>query len=278
MPIDVASLIKPAATASSYLKLCIFGESGCGKTTLAAAAPKPLLIDTERGATTLVKNSELASTPVVEAKSLQEVLEICEYLRGPGGAEYETIIVDTMSELTSLFLDSLIKDSGRTDAYAVGDGMYEKRNQQGRRVLSDLLSLSKHIILLCHVDTVKINEIQTRVPRTTPKIRESIFSLMDVVGYMYLDTERAPTAVNPGATIKTRKIQTLRTMFVEAKNRLDVPDYIENPTINVFFDAHFANKAKSPELLAPVVQLSTALTAAKAIHPTNFTSNIGLKI
>ena len=285
MPIDIGSLIKPASGASPYIKFCIYGEPGCGKTTLAASAPKPLLVDTERGANALVKDENLRNTPTIRRTSLQEMLELIDYLRGPGGEQYDTIIIDTMSELNKLFLDSVIRDKdARLDAFTVPDGGYEKRNQQGRRLLADLLALPKHIILLSHVETVKINNTDCKVPQVSPKIREGILGLMDVVGYMYVATEPAPTPTNPTAINKIRRIQTLRTPTVDAKNRLDVPDVMDSPTIQLFMDAHFKNMAQTKlpdeQLVLPITPgLHNSTPIPQFVTTTASTTlPIGLKI
>ena len=251
--IDIGSLIKPASAASPYLKLCIYGEYSCGKTTLAASAPKPLLVDTEGSAVALVKNETLKRTPTLNIRTLQEFVALFDWLRTPNGNAYETVIIDTISELSKHFLDAVIKEnSSKVDAYTVPDGGYERRNQQGRRFLADLLAIPKHVILLAHVETVSFNGIDRKVPQLSTKVREGIMGLMDVVGYMFVMQEPAPTATDPGAMTKIRYIQTLATPTVGAKNRLDVPDSIPNPSISVFFDAHAKNLAEQAPLQTPV--------------------------
>lgn len=237
MPINIADLIKPAAAASPYLKICIFGDPSAGKTTLAAGSPKPLLVDCERGAGVLIQNPELADTPVVVLRSLDEMLQLFDYLNGEGNGLYETIIIDTVSELTKLFLDSTIKEGGG-NAYSPSMSNYEQRNQQSRRLLSDLLGLPMNVILLSHVEVVDINGLKKKAPALSAKAREGIMGLMDVVGYMFVDIVPAPTTENPTATVKKRYIQTLQTPTVEAKNRIRLPDIIENPTMATIMEAY----------------------------------------
>lgn len=251
MPINIADLIKPAAAASPYLKICIFGDPSAGKTTLAAGSPKPLLVDCERGATVLLQTPELASTPVVTLRSLDEMLQLFEYLMGAGSGLYETIIIDTVSELTKLFLDSTIKEGGG-NAYSPSMSNYEQRNQQSRRLLSDLLGLPMNVILLSHVELVDINGTKKKAPALSVKAREGIMGLMDVVAYMYVEVVPAPTSEKPTATVKKRFLQTLQTNLVEAKNRIRLPDYIEDPTMDSIMKA-YTNSTK-PVAILPTIQ------------------------
>jgi hypothetical protein len=229
--IDIGSLIKPASSSSNWLKLLVYGEYGCGKTTFAAGAPKPLIVNHERGVTSLLKNPELRSTPTLEIKSLAEYMQLFEYLRSPAGAAYDTVIIDTMSELQKIFLDSIIREEGKTvDSYAVPNGGFLKNTQQLRALLANLLSLEKHLIVLCHVNSVVVENIMVKSPQLTPKVAEGFMGLMDVVGFMSVLTDPVSKEV-------TRTIQTLATPRVQAKNRLDVPDLMQNPKVSDFLAA-----------------------------------------
>jgi phage nucleotide-binding protein len=244
--INLGALIKPASEASTHLKMCIYGDPGTGKTTFAAHAPKPIIIDTEKGTTTLVKDPVLRNIPVIQRSSLQEMVEIVEYLRSPAGDSYETVIVDTVSELSNLFLDTIVKNT-KNNAYAIPENGYKERNQQGRRMFSDLMSLNKNVILLSHAGTVQENNITVKAPALSAAMLSTLYGLMDVVGYMYLSVDPTPTKENPSATTITRYIQTIPTATLKAKNRIDTPGVIENPSVDMFFKSK--QKVSAPDTL-----------------------------
>ena len=267
MPINIASLIKPASVISEHLKICIYGDYSCGKTTLAVGAPRPLLVDTERGSTVLVKNDSLKNTPTIRIRTLPEFVELFDFLKSSAGNAYDTLIIDTLSELQKQFLDSIISDSAQSnknmDQFTIPDNGYNRNNQFLRYFLANLLELPKHVILTCHADTKAVNGIDRRMPLLTPKVLEGVMGLMDVVGYMSISEMADPDSPKPGAKKKIRKIQTLQTLAIEAKNRLDVPDVMENPSIQIFLDAHNKRieQAKQPQTAPQLTATATEPTS-----------------
>lgn len=78
-------------------KLCmiIYGLPGVGKTTLAASAPKPIVIDCDRG---MKKVNPEYRCDISNASSYKDLLEDVKNL----GNEYETIVIDTGGSLIEL--------------------------------------------------------------------------------------------------------------------------------------------------------------------------------
>ena len=76
---------------------CIVGTPGIGKTTLALSAPKPLLIDTDKGIHRLQAEHRC---DCVQVTSYQDVLDVLE----EDLSSYESVIIDTLGELVSFML------------------------------------------------------------------------------------------------------------------------------------------------------------------------------
>ncbi len=66
----------PVTEATSFFKMLLYGQSGAGKTALAASAPGALLIDTEHGARTLLNHPELSDVKVIRITEFKEVESI----------------------------------------------------------------------------------------------------------------------------------------------------------------------------------------------------------
>jgi len=79
---------------SEFVKVLVFGDSGVGKTVLAATAPSPIIISAERGLLSIAGTS----IPVLEVSTLEELYEAYEYVTGEEGDIYKTICLDSVSE------------------------------------------------------------------------------------------------------------------------------------------------------------------------------------
>lgn len=97
------------------IKLVLYGASGSGKTVMASTAPNPIYISAEKGLLSLADKD----IPYIEVKTLKSMDEAYKYCKD---SDYETIVVDSISEVTQACLDEFKKDmiknsaSGKIDA------------------------------------------------------------------------------------------------------------------------------------------------------------------
>lgn len=108
-------LVRSADTvaSSSGVKLVLYGESGAGKTVLAATCPSPIVISAESGLLSLkrrnierifgVGNSNIVyEVPTICIKSMQDLGAAFEYVRQPGVCG--TVFLDSISEIAEIVL------------------------------------------------------------------------------------------------------------------------------------------------------------------------------
>lgn len=93
------------------MKILTFGESGMGKTTLIATAPRPLLISAESGLLTLEKSNldriygptgmpYVTDIPVIEVTTLNDVIDALHWCENPANAQhFETVGLDSLTEI-----------------------------------------------------------------------------------------------------------------------------------------------------------------------------------
>lgn len=90
------------------IKIVLYGASGSGKTVMGATAPNPIYISAEKGLLSLAHKD----IPYIEVKTLDSFKAARKYC---AKSEYDTIVVDSLSEVTSTVLDEwrakLIMDS-----------------------------------------------------------------------------------------------------------------------------------------------------------------------
>jgi hypothetical protein len=97
------------------IKLVLYGASGTGKTRMGATAPNPVFISAEKGLLSLAH----LDIPYLEVKTLKSLDEAYNYVVK---SEFETIVIDSLSEVTQNILDQTKKtmisesSSGKIDA------------------------------------------------------------------------------------------------------------------------------------------------------------------
>jgi len=85
--------------------IVIYGPPGIGKTTLAAAAPKPLFLETEPGTDYL--EAQIAAP--IAITSWQDFLLVLDALEGGESHEFRTLVLDTIDRLYKLCFGHICK-------------------------------------------------------------------------------------------------------------------------------------------------------------------------
>jgi phage nucleotide-binding protein len=213
--------IAPASVGSKYLKVLIYGEPGVGKTTFAATAPSPLLIDVERGSRSVLNVNN--PVDVLEYKSVLQVEKIIEYLEkgNPTFDKYETIVIDTITELQARLVDQQLRQAGGgAPLYKADWGVWGENAQRLRMMFSMFRDINKNLIATAHTKSDKDDEtgIDFIRPALTPGLAKAVNGMFDIVGQLKIN--------NKG----DRVLRLAPTASVIAKSRVALPPLIVNPT------------------------------------------------
>lgn len=161
-----------------YQKLLITGRSGTGKSSLAATAPKPLVLLSERqGAQSIINAAVRLNRPQPEILFMEKISdykEVIDALKASGESgdiilktctipRPETIIVDSLSDLSTMMADFLMPE-GRKPS---GDD-WGKLKKSFTNLVNRFRNLPFHVIFLALLDerteTVDGEEVVTRKP------------------------------------------------------------------------------------------------------------------
>lgn len=120
------------------IKCLVYGKPGMGKTSLCATAPNPLIISNESGLLSL-KDYDI---PVVQVSTFEQLDEVHSWLLNGGEdtLQYETICLDSISEIAEVVLNSAKKNvKDPRQAYGVlnetmADLIRQFRDLPGRNV------------------------------------------------------------------------------------------------------------------------------------------------
>lgn len=231
----------------------ICGDSGLGKTTLAASFPKPIVIRAEDGLQAIPTDQRPDAFPV-----LHDVPVLWDQMMALLKEEhdYQTLIIDSATALERMFIQYIIENDVRQDGtkpksinqalggYGAGLSALATMHQRVRKA-AGLLNERKgmHVVFTAHADTETI-ELPDQDPYTRYSLRLNRRSVapyvddVDVVGFLKLETfvsgkdgERKK-AISDG----TRALVTYATAANVSKNRYGITEDLivkrgENPLV-----------------------------------------------
>lgn len=177
----------------------ICGDSGLGKTTLAASFPKPVVIRAEDGLQAIPKEMRPDAFPLIGNEG-----QLWEQLIGLLNDEhqYQTLIIDSVTALERLFIQHVVESDPKKPrsinlalgGYGAGLSAVAAMHQRVRKACG-LLNERKgmHIVFVAHADTETI-ELPDQDPYTRYSLRlgkKSVAPYMDdsdLVGFLKLET------------------------------------------------------------------------------------------
>lgn len=94
-----------------HVKCLVYGFAGVEKTRTLATAPKPLIISAERGLLSLADKD----VDCIEITKASEIDEIYNMLRGEWKEKYQTVCLDSLSDVAEVLLSHIASTSGNKD-------------------------------------------------------------------------------------------------------------------------------------------------------------------
>lgn len=180
---DIEKAIQPVGSRSRNIVMLVYGEHGVGKTTFAARAPDPLFVLIEpTGDDSLLGHPTAQKVEVFNWTDLEPVYA---YLMQPATSKrFQTIVIDTLSEMQELAIRKVIGRTGRTDrSRLITDESKQLTMQQWGEVGRYMSEIIRKLILLSdryHVILLGQLKMQT-----------------DERGNKYLGPDLSPASIKP---------------------------------------------------------------------------------
>tara|TARA_R100001377_G_scaffold56924_2_gene33925 strand:- start:1200 stop:1865 length:666 start_codon:yes stop_codon:yes gene_type:complete len=130
------------------LKVLVYGQAGCGKTTLSKTLPKPVVLSAEGGLLSLKDDN----IPYIEIKSMTDLHDAYAWLQDSD--EFESVVLDSISEIAEVVLshEKKINKDGRA--------AYGEMDVQLSEIIRAFRDLNMHVLM-----TAKLEKQQDEMGR-----------------------------------------------------------------------------------------------------------------
>lgn len=205
-------------TAKPGIVAMIYGQPGCGKSTLACSAPNAVMIDTDGG---VMRINGAHQIPTLQVTRWEEITEAINEVRQT--KEIESVVIDTVGKMLSFMEDYIKRTASGKRTELNFDGSlslkgYGKRKQMFIDFINGLTILGKNVIFVGHDKEEKRGDDTVIRPEVGGSSTNDLMKELDLVGYMEMNGN-------------TRTISFMPTSRYYAKNTCDMPGVIPIPVL-----------------------------------------------
>jgi hypothetical protein len=194
--------IQALAERPKHRNMLIYGESGVGKTTFAASAPRPILwLDSEGGTASIDEAEGIDVAPVSSLEHFRQAVQVIR--ENPG--RWETVVIDSFTEaqvaVMKEIMRAVVKKDPTRDEFTPQFAEWGRLTGVMREIARSFrdLPLNTVITALTREDTDDLTGRTKVRPRLTPALADELPALMDVSGYLYAATARSGEVNAQGA-------------------------------------------------------------------------------
>lgn len=205
-------------TAKPGIVAMIYGQPGCGKSTLACSAPNAVMIDTDGG---VMRMNGAHQIPTLQVKAWEEIVEAMEEVKSD--AQIESVVIDTVGKMLN-FMEEYIKRTASGKRIEINrDGSlslkgYGKRKQMFIDFIKGITTLGKNVIFVGHDKEENRGDETVMRPEVGGSSTNDLMKELDLVGYMEMNGANRTISFTP-------------TDRFYAKNTCDMPGVITLPLL-----------------------------------------------
>ena len=187
----VRAKIHPASELSQNQNVLIYGDSGTGKTRLAASAPKVLMLDVNDKGHDSVRRD--INPDYIQIEYWREINDIYWFLQ-EGDHSYESVAIDTVSNLQNICMDFVLGDEASRDASRDPDmpsrQAWGKVGKLMRTQIINYRNLPINTIFVAQLRARQIGDEDDDTgeilygPEVSPSIEKSLKAAVGTIGYL----------------------------------------------------------------------------------------------
>jgi phage nucleotide-binding protein len=231
------ALIKPVSQIDPWIKICVYGRNGTGKTTFAASATgKTLIIDcNERGSLAVRDKQDIDFYPLEYWDQLDWIYW---YLKA-GQHEYTTVAIDTVTSLATIGMkwvlgDEYSRDPSR-DPQMPDKRHWGKLGEVMKTSIINFRNLPMNVVFCAQERTTTLEDedggtVQEIHPEISPSPRSTLLAAVDIIGRLYVaETEKDGKKVS-----ERRMLVGPHPKYISKDRSGKLPRTVRNPTIAGF--------------------------------------------
>jgi len=187
----VRAKIHPASELPQNQNFLIYGDSGTGKTRLASTAPKVLVVDVNDKGQDSVRRD--LNPDFIQIEYWREVIDIYWFLQ-EGDHEYESVAIDTVSNLQNICMDFVLGDEASRDASRDPDmpsrQAWGKVGKLMRTQIINFRNLPINTIFVAQLRAKQSGDDEDDEseivygPEVSPSIEKSLKAAVGTIGYL----------------------------------------------------------------------------------------------
>lgn len=197
MPIEIRNT--KTIMENIHATLMIYGQSGAGKTTLAAGFPRPIFLCAEDGLMSIA-GMDVDYIKVVTPEDIEEAYQ---YLVSPKASKkYDTVIVDTLTDLqNNVYMPAILGANNRKFPEIRDWGQLLELMRRFTRQMRDLKDKYDNIVFICQEQEYTDENDNTFIrPMLTGKFATEAPAYVDIVMRLVVETGPRKVGVEPERT------------------------------------------------------------------------------
>lgn len=196
-------------------KLFLYGFPGSGKTTLAAQAPRPLILEFDDGGHIVLRNLESGLRSSIQWWSTSDWGRAVRFLRDLCRDKkfletIDTVVIDTLSSLQAMERAKQIAgvDVLTEEKTPFHEAIYAANNFRVMKYVEALMSTGKNIIITTQMteDTVTVNGLQKKLirPGLSPSLTREVMAMVDCCYFLELNGSTRTLRVQSSTDLLTK--------------------------------------------------------------------------
>jgi nucleoside-triphosphatase THEP1 len=230
-------------TMQQRLKMLVYGRAGVGKTCFGATFPKPLILLAEPKLLPDIFRDAVKKNQgkVIKVASYDDILLAVEFLRRDRGQSYQSVVLDSMTEMQKKHMDGILLRENKTIPEI---GHWGENTNETRRVVREIAELPLHVLFVCSIREDKDEETggMHAMPGLTGRMAGEISYYVDILGLMRV---KRPAPNDPDQSVK-RFITTQPGAKFDAKDGTGKMEVFMAPYFQLFYELMGWGEKKEP--------------------------------
>jgi hypothetical protein len=224
-----------------YAKVAVFSDNKVGKTRFASTAPNVIIIDVNQEGTRAARGS---GAKVLSVKSFQEFVEAYWFMHDIGRKHFETVAVDTWTDVEELAMAFTLKDLDNRDPNRPpsmpDQRSWGKTGKLLRKYIYMWRNLPMHVIFTAQEKVERdqdTGEVTAITPALAPASRGAFLGACGVNGRIYKVKKRAK---GRKGSVYERRMLVGDHDVIKSGNRLEgaLPNVLRNPDMETIIQAY----------------------------------------